>query len=124
MPPRERLLIQLKDVKRNLEALHKILLDATRRDYEKLHGPVKNPNAYLELALRDPLFGWLRPMSQLLVDITDLLEEEPVEVDIFDIRVRAKAVLSTGKYLELLQTDPEVGMSHGPVRWALQQLGT
>ncbi len=117
-------LAQLREVRETLENLHKLLLAAACREYERVHGPITSRNSIIDLALKDPSFQWLRPLSQLLVDIADLMSGPVEEAEILDVRLRAKSILSSARYLDLLQTDPDVGTLHAPIRWALQRLGS
>lgn len=74
-PTRQHLL----DVRGALLRLHKALLDAERSRYERVHGRISGPGAFLQLLLNDPWFAWLRPLSQLVVQIDERLDaEEPV----------------------------------------------
>lgn len=50
---------------------HKVLLDATRADYERTNGPVGTAGAFLQLLIQDEAFAWLRPMTTLLVELDD-----------------------------------------------------
>jgi hypothetical protein len=66
---------RLRDVREALLRLHKTLLDWERAAYERVHGR-QSSNALLEALLKDPQFAWLRPISQLIVRIDEILEDE------------------------------------------------
>ena len=75
----DRDLTRLAPLRHALLALHKALLDAEQRSYEKVHGRIQGPGQFLQLVLNDPWFGWLRPLSALVVQIDELLDaREPV----------------------------------------------
>src|SRR5258706_8688061 len=65
----------LKDLRQALLRLHKTLLDWERAAYERIHGR-QSSNALLDALLKDPQFAWLRPISQLVVRIDEMLEDE------------------------------------------------
>ena len=73
----------LKTLRLALLRLHKTLLDWERAAYERVHGR-QSSNALLEALLKDPQFAWLRPISQLVVRIDEMLEDEvpPGENDV------------------------------------------
>jgi hypothetical protein len=117
---------RLKQIRNALLALHKTLIESERRGYEKVIGPVKSPNHFLELLMRDPWFAWLQPMSQLIVSMDEALDEK--DVPLTDAAVDAMAnqtrlllaVSEVGEgtsqhYFEALQRDPEVVLAHADV---------
>jgi hypothetical protein len=65
----------LTDLRRTLLHLHKTLLDWERSAYERLHGRVSS-HELLHAILNDPQFVWLRPVSELIVRIDEMLEQE------------------------------------------------
>lgn len=64
---------QLIDIRNQLLKLHKAVLDSERRVYEKSHGRIESPGAFLQLLLGDPWFSWLKPMTDLVVQIDETL---------------------------------------------------
>ena len=78
---------------------HKILMDAEKDRYEASHGPIANKGDYLRLVLSDEQFSWLRPISQLIVQIDEVLmakQPQPLE--------RAPELLNQARHL-LYDTD-------------------
>ena len=69
----------LSNLSRALLRLHKALLDSERVSYERVHGRIETNGAFFQLVLGDAWFAWLRPLSQLMVKIDELSEEEEVE---------------------------------------------
>lgn len=65
----------MKDLRQAMLRLHKTLLDWERRAYERIHGR-QSSNALLDALLEDPQFAWLRPLSQMIVRIDEMLEDE------------------------------------------------
>ena len=105
-----------------LRALHHQLVLATQKGFEKLHGRVEGPGALLQIVLHDPLFAWLRPLSQLLATLDDHAAGEIVTASDVD-RARAsvaKLVEQDGEfrasYLVYLQAEPDVVMAHATLR--------
>jgi hypothetical protein len=113
--------VSLATLRQELLRLHKILLDWERARYEKVHGRQSN-TSLLKAMLEDPQFAWLRPMSQLIVRIDELLEDKkPAEGgDIQAVVDRARALTSpseTGdayarQYQLALQESPDAVFAH------------
>lgn len=105
--------------------LHKTLLDSERVGYEQAFGTIKSPGDFLQLAIRDPWFAWLRPLSELITSIDERVEgEEPVTSrDVGDFVKRGRELLAPqesgqgfGKhYFDALQRDPDVVLAHGKI---------
>ena len=123
----------LTEVSRALRAVHKSLVAAVQVGYEKEHGRVESPGALLQLVLHDPAFAWLRPMSALIVELAELVEDDEALVDsatLADVRSAIERwITDSGKpsdfsarYLVVLQNVPEVVMAHGALRKRLATL--
>lgn len=52
---------------------HKILMEAEKDRYEASFGPIANKGEYLRLVLHHEQFSWLRPISQLIVEMDEVL---------------------------------------------------
>src|SRR5690349_4966033 len=77
----------MRDAAESLMDLHRTLLDDAIRRYEDEYGALLGPLDVLRLATCDPSFGWLRPLSELIVDIDEQLDRSPSErVDVDAIR--------------------------------------
>jgi hypothetical protein len=115
------LLIRLRHV---LLHLHKTLLDWERAAYERVHGRVSG-HQLLHAILNDPQFAWLRPLSELIVRIDEMLEQEtpdlPGDVDAMIGHARAlvapdEAAGTYGqRYHEALQQHPDAVFAHRDV---------
>lgn len=114
----------LKDTRRGLLRLHKILLDQERAAYERAHDSVSS-GELLQLVISDPQFAWLHALSELIVRIDELLDaKEPATTE--DARALLKeaqtllAPAETGsdfqrKYYAALQADPDAVLTHREV---------
>jgi hypothetical protein len=117
----------LSEVAAALRPLHKALIDVTTVAWERTHGRVSGPGALFQLLVHEPFFAWLRPMSGLMADIDERLDEEGA-VTTDGIRPRVEALISEGshpfavRYLEILQEEPDVVMAHAALRRALANL--
>ena len=121
----ESTLQRLNQLRKPLLHLHKTLLDLEREAYERAHGRVDNSYAVLQLVLHDPWFAWLRSLSELMVEIDQMLDaKEPVaESDAIAVVNHARVLLTpseTGsgfqkKYFSALQQSPEVVLAHSEV---------
>jgi hypothetical protein len=56
-----------------LLAVHKALLDYDRARYERTMGPIPSSGRLLQLVIHDPWFAWLHPMTELVVQIDELV---------------------------------------------------
>lgn len=108
-----------------LLVLHKALVDSERVDYEKTVGAIQSPNHFLQLLTSDPWFAWLQPLSQLIVSLDELEEqEEPLTAAAVDAVMKQARVLLTpsesaegfaGHYFNALQADTDVVIAHADV---------
>lgn len=116
---------RLRDLRRGLLELHKLLLDEQRDAYEADYGPVVSGPAFLQLALHHEQFLWLRRLSAMISTIDEALDEAEGDVPDADVQVfvgRAWTLLRSGgdgpfetRYREALQRSPEVVMAHAAV---------
>jgi hypothetical protein len=82
---------------------HKILMDAEKDRYEASHGAIANKGDYLRLVLSHEQFSWLRPISQFIVQMDEvLMAKQPQPLD------RASELLEQARHL--LQ-DTEIGQA-------------
>ena len=111
----------LGDLRLALLRLHKTLLDWERSGYERIHGR-QSSNDLLKALLNDPQFAWLRPMSQLIVRIDEILGEKtpPMRNDVDAVVAQVKILTSpneTGNMYErrydmALQEHPDAVFAH------------
>jgi hypothetical protein len=126
---------QLQSVRTVLLRVHKTLLEFEREGYERDHGKVENSYQYLQLVMGDPWFAWLRQLSELIVEIDELLaaKEAPPEQTGVALIQQANLLLTPAeaggefqrKYFGAMQLSPEVVLAHaefakvmGPARLA------
>jgi hypothetical protein len=119
---------RLAHARRGLLHVHRALLDAEQKRYEREFGRVPNSGTLLQLILNDPWFQWLRPISELIVQIDewlDLDQKAPGSPDLAEIllaQVRDRLMPDAAgadfqrRYLRLLQEDPAVAVAHAEVR--------
>jgi hypothetical protein len=75
-----RLRHRLLGLRRKLLALHLVLIAAEQKTYEHIHGRIGSTELLLELMLKDPWFIWLHPVSDILVRIDYLLNDEAFDI--------------------------------------------
>src|SRR5215468_1914631 len=86
----------LRELAAAARTLHHRLLVATQKSFEKLHGRVEGPGKLLQLAVHDPLFAWLRPLSQQLALLDELAEADDVhDADVARAAGEVAAVLES-----------------------------
>ena len=116
---------RLSDVRHSLLRLHKVLLEYQRRDYERFSGRIDNSYHFLKLVMRDKAFAWLHRLSELVVQIDEMLDAEqgPVETDAIVLLDQARFLLTPSesgdefqkKYFDSLQDSPDVVLAHSEV---------
>lgn len=119
---------RLENARRALLHVHRALLEAERIRYERQHGRIESNGALLQLVLHDPWFDWLRPISELIVQIDGWLDADPPASDASDLaeillahgrdrlRPDADGALFQRRYHQLLQEEPAVAVAHAEVR--------
>jgi hypothetical protein len=120
----ESMRVRLDQLRRRLLHLHKILLDAERAAYEREHGR-KTSGEILQLLINHEQFAWLHRISELVVRIDEILEdEEPsTATNAAILLTEARSLLmpsETGdqfgkKYFEALQRQPDAVLAHKDV---------
>jgi hypothetical protein len=113
---------QLTAVRTVLLRLHKTLLDFERGGYERARGKIDNSYVFLQLVMSDPWFAWLRQLSELIVEMDELLaaKETPSESTAQALIQQASILLTPSeagsefqrKYFAAMQQSPEVVLAH------------
>jgi hypothetical protein len=115
----------LQELRDALLDLHKTLIDSERAVYETNVGPIDSPHHFLQLLSSDPWFAWLRPISQLIVAMDEVLDaREPLNSDSVDALINQSVFLLIPaerggefgeRYMAALQRDPHVVLAHAQV---------
>lgn len=128
MPMTEESRRRIQEARRQFLSLHKILLDQEKISYEKINGPIGGPGQLLNLLMNDPYFDWLHRISEIIVQMDELLENEEATLeDASDLMARARALVrATGeeteflrRYRQVLQKDSAAVLAHAQVQKAL-----
>ncbi len=111
--------------------LHKALLDDERVAYERVHGRIPSNGAFLQLALNDAWFAWLRPLSQSIAKLDELSESDDAAsretipallVSVQTLLMPTEEGEGFGRqYHDALQRSPDVVLAHAGVRTLLMQ---
>ncbi|MFB8788864.1 MAG: hypothetical protein U7123_08435 [Potamolinea sp.] len=114
----------LRDLRNKLLQLHRMLLDTERITYEQIQGRVSNTEL-LKLALEHEQFAWLRRISELIVQIDQMLQaDEPLSLEDFQNLISGARMLLVPseegngfarKYYNALQREPGVVLAHAAV---------
>jgi hypothetical protein len=120
--------VALNPVRQSLVVLHRTLLDAERRDYERLRGRVSD-SEFLDVVVRNPDFSWLGALTTMIVQLDDLDADATRRGLDKDCLARIRKLLTPAagagefnrKYETSLQRNPEVVVAHGAVMRALGQ---
>jgi hypothetical protein len=113
---------QLVSVRQVLLRLHKRLLEFEREAYERVEGKISNSYQFLQLVMSDPWFAWLRQLSELVVEMDELLaSREPASESTAVALIEQSRMLLTPaeagsefqrKYFAAMQQSPEVVLAH------------
>ena len=110
--------------------IHRALLDAERVRYERMNGRVENSGTLLQIIMNDPWFVWLRPMSELIVQIDQWLDGKERSPDLAELLLaQARDRLRPDehgagfqqRYFRLLQEEPAVAVAHAQMRKLVQE---
>jgi hypothetical protein len=130
----------LSDLTHSLRSLHQALVQVVRREHERQWGAVA-PGELLQLLTRHPDFDWLHALSEMMVDIDEMLDQEQLtSEDVSAVYAAVEAMLAPGdpvegaasaasaasdfsaRYLTALQNDPALVIAHMGVRRVLDAL--
>lgn len=111
----------LRELAAAVRTLHHRLLGATQKSFEKLHGRVESPGQLLQLAVHNPLFAWLRPLSAQLALLDEIAEAEELrDTDVARAAGEIAAVLESDAFrstlLVYLQSEPDVVLANAALR--------
>ncbi|PZO36563.1 MAG: hypothetical protein DCF17_17045 [Shackletoniella antarctica] len=115
--------VPLRELRSLLLKAHKILMDAEKDRYETSHGPIANKGDYLRLVLSHEQFSWLRPISQLIVQMDEVLmarQPQPLEraPELLD---QARHLLYDSEIGQAFQDRSETVACHNPEMVAVAQ---
>ncbi len=113
---------KLTEIRPVLLRLHKSLLDYEREGYEREHGRIENSYEFLNLVMHNPWFGWLRHLSELIVQIDEALDtREPTKENSAAALIEETRLLLVPseaggefqqKYFASVQQSPAVVLAH------------
>ena len=117
----------LADLSLRLREVHESLVGALQVTFEKLHGRIETNGKLFELVLHDPLFAWLRPMSKLIAEVDELVDDPDARVDFPRLDAVRNTIerwtCATGEpdefadsYRVFLQNEPRVVMAHAALK--------
>jgi hypothetical protein len=120
------------EVRRRLQSLYSALIVAEQLTYERIHGPVDSTEELIHLVFNDPWFAWLHPLSDLLLRIDQLLNDDAFDItpEIVTHLVAEVCALTRPSvegdgferaYYEALNRAPEVVLAHFHVMRALRE---
>ncbi|NCJ08194.1 hypothetical protein GS597_17100 [Synechococcales cyanobacterium C] len=111
----------LTDIPIKLLHLHKLLLDTERIRYEQVRGQISN-GELLQLVINHDQFAWLRRLSELIVQIDELIySDEPTTSEAIAALIADVRILLTPdevgndfavKYDAAFQRNPDVVLAH------------
>ena len=124
----------LAELREALLRLHKALIESERVGYEKTFGRIASPYQFWQLLTNDSWFAWLRPVSQLVAAMDEMLDAKmaltATGADALAAHVKSLLVAVSGDdgfsghYDEALQRDPDVVFAHAEVARCLRGAAT
>ena len=112
----------LTDVRHGLLGLHKALIVAEQLTFERIYGRVDSTGQLLQLVMNDPWFTWLHRLSNIVVRIDEMLDEDCnlSTEDVAQILTEVRGMIRPSElgdgfersYYEALQRAPDVVMAH------------
>ncbi|MBM0742051.1 hypothetical protein JOY44_10535 [Phormidium sp. CLA17] len=113
---------RLREVRHGFLRLHKALLDAERETYEQHFGKIQTNGDFFQLVISHEWFDWLRPMSQFIVQVDELLDDKDAIAasQIDDLIQQAKKLLKASeegapaeqRYDQAIQRSPDIAFMH------------
>ncbi|MBM0744368.1 hypothetical protein JOY44_22615 [Phormidium sp. CLA17] len=114
----------LTDIRIKLLHLHQLLLDTERIRYEQVRGQVSK-GELLQLVINHDQFAWLHHLSELIVQIDELIHsDEPITSEAIAALIADVQILLTPdevgndfavKYDTAFQRNPDVVLAHADV---------
>lgn len=116
---------QLRELRSQMLRLHKALLHSERVVYEQFYGRIPSSGEFFRLVIEHEWFSWLRPMSQFIVQIDDVLtSKEPMTLgqanELLDkarsmLQPSAEGSSAEKRYYRAIQRDPDIALMHADV---------
>ena len=95
-----------------LLSLHKAVLAAERRQYERVHGRLTGAE-FLQIVSDPVRYGWLKPFTAVILALDDDEYEGDVAADARELLKPPKADTPFGRrYLSLMQREPGLVVEH------------
>ena len=116
-PTLEFTLQRLRELRGMLLHLHKALLESERVEYEQSYGEIQSKGEYFQLVVGHEWFSWLRPISQFIVQIDEMLSSKtPVTLsEANQLLKQAQHLLHPVKDGTHAERNPEIASMHGQV---------
>ena len=114
---------RLVNLRQELQTVLLTLLATEQHTYEHIYGHIETTEQLLELMWKDPWFTWLHPLSDMLVRIDYLLNDEAFDItdeNVEHLFEEARLLLHPSiegdgferAYYEALQRAPDVVLAH------------
>lgn len=119
----------LRDAWKHLLPLHRALIDSAKADFSARFGAPDGPHHLMRLLQEDPFFGWLKPLTSLIVDLDELSRTDFGRNEIDAMIARIEAMFGAepdadfaARYVPLIQRDVDVAIAHAAIRQAVVKL--
>ncbi len=115
----------LREVRQGFLRLHKALLDSERETYEQNFGKIQTNGDFFQLVIAHEWFNWLRPMSQFIVQVDELMDDKAAIAasQIHELLHQARELLKASesgtlaeqRYDQAIQRSPDIAFMHGEI---------
>ncbi|HEX3928797.1 MAG TPA: hypothetical protein VHW65_12450 [Gemmatimonadales bacterium] len=106
-------------------ALHRVLFETERIAWQQINGQVVNSAELLQLAIHDPWFAWLRPLTTVIAAMDEAIADGDPEAEarVPELLAATRTLLHPDedgsdfqqRYFDFIQRSPDVAVAHGDV---------
>lgn len=116
MPPSDLMLQRLRELRPILLRFHKALLEAEKTSYEQANGQIRSKGEYFQLVVGHEWFSWLRPISQFVVQMDEVLMSKQPQPPkkAYELMEAARTLLTTSDTGTALKERYQVAIQHDP----------
>lgn len=116
MPSSDLMLQRLRELRPILLRFHKALLEAEKTSYEQANGQIRSKGEYFQLVVGHEWFSWLRPISQFVVQMDEvLMSKQPQSPEkAYELMAAARTLLTTSETGTALKERYQVAIQHDP----------
>ena len=119
----------LRDAWKHLLPLHRALIDSAKADFSARFGAPDGPHHLMRLLQEDPFFGWLKPLTSLIVDLDTMSRTDFERDEVVAMVARIESMFGAepdagfaARYVPVLQREVDVAIAHAAIRQTIVKL--